>query len=87
MEHEESGTSVWSLTSSQLAKECRLIAEGNSPAIDKALRDEARRLQTEWKDAIHMPEGEFGDKARRAAQMAALRKRTIEILVKVSPQE
>jgi hypothetical protein len=77
----------WSLKSTQLARECRMIAKGDFPVPDETVRTEARLLAEEWQDAIHMPQDEFADQARRASQLAALRKRTIEILVNVYPRE
>jgi hypothetical protein len=41
-------------------------------------------LASDWRIAIDMPRDEFDDQARRAARIAALRKRTIEILVKLT---
>ena len=67
----------WSLTSTQLAAECRAIAEGKMPNLDPAINDEAVRLYASWREALGLP----GEDSRRAAQLSALRKRTIEILV------
>ena len=77
----------WSLKSTQLARECRVIANGDDLVVDEAVRAEARQLAADWQDAIHMPQDEFADQARRASQLAALRKRTIEILVHVHPSD
>jgi hypothetical protein len=75
----------WSLKAVQLARECRQIAQSGSAEIDDRLRTEAALLSAEFQDALHMPQDEFEDEARRAAQLASLRKRAIEILVKVYP--
>jgi len=84
MEHEDSGTNFWALSSSQLAAQIALIANGDQTAIDDATRVEAGLLVAEWQDALKMPEATFDDEEIRVAQLAGLKKRTIEILVKVS---
>jgi hypothetical protein len=85
---DESGTTgFWELKPSQLAHECTLIADGGSPAADSKLRTEAAQLAAEWQDALKLPQDAFGDEARRAEQLAALRTRTIEILVKMARNE
>jgi hypothetical protein len=84
MAHESSDIDFWALKPVQLAHECRLIAEGTLEGADETLRLEARELATEWRLAIDMPRDQFDEQARRAARIAGLRKRTIEILVKVT---
>lgn len=84
MRHDDTRDDVWALSSSGLASRCREIAEGSLPAEDKALQAEAGRLSVEWRDALSLPNEEFGDQARRTALTLALRKRTIEILLKIS---
>jgi hypothetical protein len=84
MAHESSTIDFWALKPVQLAHECRLIADGAIAEADEKLRAEARELASDWRTAIDMPRDEFDDQARRAARIAALRKRTIEILVKVT---
>jgi len=74
----------WALKPSQLAAECSSLAGADPATVEDDLRAEAAQLATEWKDAIQMPVDEFEAQARRAAQIAALRKRTIEILVRVT---
>jgi hypothetical protein len=83
MRHDEARDDIWSLTSAQLASRCRSIAEGTSSPANKALVAEAGRLYAEWQEAIRLPKGDFSDEARRSALLLALRKRTIEILVKI----
>jgi hypothetical protein len=87
MANQATSLDFWSLKAVQLAKECRQIAQSDSPKIDESLRAEANLLAAEFRDALLMPQDEFQDEARRAAQLAALRKRAIEILVKVSPDK
>jgi hypothetical protein len=84
MAHESSEIDFWALKPVQLAHECRLIADGSVAEADERLRTEARELAAEWRIAIDMPRDEFDEQARRAARIAGLRKRTIEILVKVT---
>jgi len=85
MANENTSIDFWALKPAQLAHECSLIATGDPAVASDSVRAEAAQLAVEWKDAINMPQDVFEDQARRAAQIAALRKRTIEILVKVTP--
>lgn len=87
MNYQNSKSSIWSLSATQLAGQCRLIAESASAAIDPPLQAEARRLYDAWKDALAMPETDFDARERKASQQAGLRKRTIEILVKIAGQQ
>ena len=87
MEHENSRTNFWALSSSQLAAQIALIANGDLTAIDKAIRVEAGLLVAEWQDALKMPKATLDDEESKVAQLAGLKKRTIEILVKVSQGE
>ncbi len=87
MANQATTLNFWSLKAVQLAKECRQIAQSDSPQIDENLRAEAKLLAAEFHDALLMPQDEFAEEARRAAQLASLRKRAIEILVKVYPDE
>lgn len=82
----ESRSDFWSLSSSQLAAECRLIANGGSSQADKALQAEAKRLYAGWRETIGRPGEDFGDLSGKAVQLAGLRKRTIEILIKLGRQ-
>jgi hypothetical protein len=84
MDHRDSRDPIWSLTPSQLAAQCRLIAEGNFTGADKTLQEEARRLYAVWQDALEKPGDDDDVRERKAVLQAGLRKRTIEILVKVS---
>jgi hypothetical protein len=77
---------IWSPSPSQLATECRLIAGFDSASIDKTLREEARRLYAVWQDALEQPGENEDDHARKAVLRAGLRKRAIEILIKISGQ-
>ena len=83
MPHPEANLNLWSLTSSQLAAECRAIAEGDTRSLDPELKDEVVRLYAGWREALEQPGNEFDDRTRKAARLAALRKRTIEILVRI----
>ena len=84
MAHLDENIDYWALKPSQLANECGLLAEGDTAAVDEAIRAETGQLAAEWKEAINLPQAAFEDQARRAAQISALRKRTIEILIKVN---
>jgi hypothetical protein len=81
----EVSVNPWSMTNEQLAHECKTIA--HQETISEAIRHEAGRLVEEWKDALHIPDKGFEDPSRKAAQTAALKKRTIEIMVRVNNQQ
>jgi hypothetical protein len=85
MAHQETTLDFWSLKAVQLARECRSIANGEPGDVDPKLRSEAAQLAMEFQEALQLSQDEFEDQARRAALLAALRKRAIEILVKVNP--
>jgi hypothetical protein len=87
MRHDEARDDIWSLTSAQLALRCRSIADGTFSPNDKALQAEAGRLHAEWQAAIRLPKGDFSHEARRSALLLALRKRTIEILIKIGQKQ
>ena len=82
MDYHKSQAHLWSLSSVELARQCQMLADGE-PSPDKALQAEARRLYMSWQDALDQPEDQYEDHARKAALQAGLRKRTIEILVRV----
>lgn len=86
---EDAGSSVdlWSLKPSQLKSECRALAEKSGLEVNEALRDEAARLAIEWQEALGMRLDSAFEESRRAALIAALRRRTIEILIKASRSE
>ena len=87
MELENSRTNFWALTSSQLAVQIALIANGDLTAIDAATRAEAGLLVAEWQDVLKMPKATLDDEASRVAQLAGLKKRTIEVLIKAIRNE
>ena len=87
MEHENSRTNFWALTSSQLAVQIALIANGDLTAIDAATRAEAGLLVAEWQDVLKMPKATLDDEESRVAQLAGLKKRTIEVLIKAIRNE
>jgi hypothetical protein len=82
-----STVNFWSLTSSQLAAQITLIANGDPAVIDDATRAEASQLATEWQDVLNLPKATFAEQEQRTAQLDALQKRTIEVLVSVSASE
>jgi hypothetical protein len=84
MATEESTINYWALSFHRLAQYCREIADDRFPAVDSALRAEAERLYTSWIESLALPEDDFSYNSRRACALAALRKRTIEIAVRVA---
>lgn len=84
MEHKDFRTNYWALSSLQLAEQIGLIANGDPTAIDAATRAEAGLLVAEWQDALKIPRATLEEVESRIAQLAGLKKRTIEILIKVN---
>ena len=83
----DSSVDFWSLKPSQLSAECRVLADTNDARVAAPLREEAARLATEWYQALGMRLDNAFEESRRAALIAALRRRTIEILIKASRNE
>lgn len=72
---------VWKLSYAQLARLCEEIAH-NPKTLDPHIRDEAARVHHGWKDASSMNLHEEGARERQASMLLALRKRTIELVLK-----
>jgi hypothetical protein len=87
MRNNDSRADIWSLSASELAEQCRLVAEESSTAENRAEHEEAGRLYAEWEDAIDLPQLDAFEQSRRAALIAGLRKRTIEILIRFGQSE
>jgi hypothetical protein len=75
---------LWHLSSSQLSTQIAQIANGDPATYDDATRTEAGLLMAEWHDALSLPKASMEDQSRRAIQLDALQKRSIEILVRLS---
>ncbi len=84
MKRESSKIDFWSLSDVVLAKNCRVIAESESAEITAAVKAEAMRLYGDWRAAIDSTDNDRHERELRAGVMAALRKRTIQILVGLS---
>ena len=83
MRHEESSEiNYWALSFKKLAEYCREIAEQEPTAANQKLAGEAKIVYAEWQDTLALPDDHFEEGSRRAQQLGALRKRTIEMLVK-----
>jgi hypothetical protein len=85
MANRDATLDVWSMTAAALARECHRIASGSPGAVEEWLRAEAKQLAAELEEALQMPQEEPEDAARRAGRLAALKKRAIEIYIKVHP--
>jgi hypothetical protein len=83
MAEESRNIDFWALKPAELAYETRMIANGEVPAADEKQQAESKELAAEWHEIIQVAKVNFDDQANRAARIASLRKRTIEILVKV----
>ena len=76
----------WGYSEIELARCCRLIAESRSGVRSGPLRAEAMRLFLLWREAINRRGGSGEQQEDRIALMWGLRKRTIQILVRLSLQ-
>jgi len=76
----------WGFSDIELAWSCRLIAEGRSGPRNALLRAEAVRLFLLWREAMSAGRGQGEEREDRIGLMWGLRKRTIQILVRLSLQ-
>ena len=83
MSDEDPRVSFWSLHSSELRDECLDIADADPSAVNATLRTEARQLAIEWQEILDVQSEDVFVLSRKATQAAALRQRTIEILVHI----
>lgn len=73
----------WALSDRQLARICFLIAEGRCAFAGARLRAQATRVYMVWRDALK-PRSTNEGAEYQAAALAALRKRTIQILINLT---
>jgi hypothetical protein len=74
---------LWKLSYKELAGLCQEMGHSSSNVLDPEHREEARRLYGGWVDALAIDvKHEAGGAERQAGMAAALRKRTIELLVR-----
>jgi len=71
----------WSLTSPQLAAQIEQIAHADPAEFNNATRAEAQLLAEEWREALNLPKNSFEQQEERRARVAALQRRSIEILI------
>ena len=87
MNYSDHAYDLWKASFPQLAEQCRLVAENHTGAIDETHQREAQRLCQGWTEALAMPDHDiaqdFDPGERKASLLSGLRKRTIEILVKM----
>lgn len=74
----------WDLTDAQLAESCRVIADELGADTESDLRAEAGRLYAVWRETLDGSERDAEQRERRASLLSGLRKRTIQILVKLA---
>ena len=74
----------WALSDEQLATSCLRIAQGRVRVSRPFLRSEALRLFLLWQESLHAPCRTRDQSEQRANVLAALRKRTIQVLVRIS---
>lgn len=76
--------SFWDLSDVELATSCLMIAEERDSTCESALRAEASRLFHVWRETLEESGADAEELERRAALLSGLRKRTIQILVKLA---
>jgi hypothetical protein len=76
----------WALSDRQLARSCVRIAQGWVPGLRPFLRAEALRLFLLWRESLDAARRKVDESEHQAAELAALRKRTIQVLVRISVQ-
>jgi hypothetical protein len=74
----------WALSDQQLATSCVRIAQGRISGLRPFLRAEALRLFLLWQEALNATSRTREHGEQRAGELAALRKRTIQVLVRIS---
>ena len=74
----------WALSDRQLATSCLRIAQGRVPGLRPFLRAEALRLFLLWKEAMPPSADTGAQREERACVLAALRRRTMQVLVRIS---
>jgi hypothetical protein len=77
---------LWALSDQQLARSCVRIAQGWVPGSRPFLRAEALRLFLLWRESLDASCRNGEESEHQAGELAALRKRTIQILVRISVQ-
>ena len=81
MTTEDSNVDYWSLTSPQLAARISQIAHADPSEFNNAIRAETQLLTEEWHEAMDLPQDSFEQEEARCARVAALQRRSIEILI------
>jgi hypothetical protein len=74
----------WSFSDGELARCCLLIAESRSGPRNALLRAEAMRVFLLWREAINARRERGEELEDHVARLWSLRKRTIQILVRLS---
>jgi hypothetical protein len=82
VETEESRPDLWSLTSDELASQIGLVSHAVPAAFDVKTRNEASLLMAEWQRVQNLPKPTFEEQENRVAQLDALQKRTIQLLIR-----
>jgi hypothetical protein len=76
----------WNFSDIELARCCLLVAESRSGLRNALLRGEALRVFLMWREAINARRMRGEAREDRVALLWSLRKRTIQILVRLSLQ-
>ena len=77
---------IWKMSYRELAQLCQEIAHDSSRGLDPAIRDEAKRVQAGWNDALAINTHAEGAAERQASLALALRNRTIELVLKAEQE-
>jgi len=77
----ELNADYWSLTPPQLATQIYRMAYEGPLEFGAASRVETQLLAKEWREALSLPTDSFEQEEESRARLAALQRRSIEILV------
>ena len=86
VEQPEAIPDFWQFSDVELARSCVLVAESRSGHHNALLRGEAMRLFLLWREAIHARRRTGEERQEGMALLWSLRKRTIQVLVRLSLQ-
>jgi hypothetical protein len=78
----EANVNYWAVSFTALTRFLRGILESDSAKVSPTNREEARRILGAWEESLALDPESPTDGVRRAQSLSALRKRTIEILIR-----
>ncbi len=76
----------WSFSDVELARSCLVVADCRTGPTDAMARAEAMRVFLLWRDTLQSASPTMEEKEQKVVLLRGLRKRTIQILVRLSLQ-